>query len=291
MSESAQPSADAPAPNRVDWRQLCDRLIKRLNSKAGWKQLIVAGLALLCLMRGVELWLRVSERAAADNRDAARAAESEFADDLSERRSMRDLIAETLVKTKANAANLSRSRKAIFEGGLALSEEKRILEKEWDILTTYLVVDPEMDKIFVMHGDSAFETWPLDHARATAVGKETRALPKFATIISKEKFAHPERGKSDVVGGKLDWDPPQVGTSARARALGEDVLFTREGLIIHGPPLDKAEHDAYPHLCLTLPLATARHIYARSFIGTRIYFKSDAKSPSANANLPNASRR
>ncbi len=95
----------------------------------------------------------------------------------------------------------------------------------------------------------------------------------IAVIVSKERFAHAERGKSEVTGGRLDWEPPQVGTSARARALGENVLFTREGLIIHGPPLDKAEHESYPHLCLTLPAATARRLYDRSFIGTRVLIK------------------
>jgi hypothetical protein len=140
-------------------------------------------------------------------------------------------------------------------------------------MTTYLLVDAANDRVEVMRGEQAFETWPLNGARPHAVGGEKKPLPKLATIVSKERYAHAERGKSEVASGRLDWEPPQVGTSARARALGEHVLFTREGLIIHGPPLDKAEHEAYPHLCLSLPAATAARLYERSFIGTRVLLK------------------
>ena len=107
-------------------------------------------------------------------------------------------------------------------------------------------------------------------ARARPVGGEKRALPAGAVIISKERFASTERPRFEQAGGQLQWDPPQVGTSVRANALGEFVLFTKEGLVLHGPPLKKAEHEAYPHLCLSLPLAAARRLYAQSFVGTKI---------------------
>ncbi len=95
-------------------------------------------------------------------------------------------------------------------------------------------------------------------------------MPRAAAIMSKERFAHPERPRSEQVGGQLQWEPPQVGTSVRANALGEYVMFTREGLVLHGPPLRAAEHEAYPHLCLSLPAATAARLYAKSFVGTKI---------------------
>jgi hypothetical protein len=139
-------------------------------------------------------------------------------------------------------------------------------------------VDPSADRVQIMHGDQIDELLPLGGQRERAVGDEKRTLPLKATIVSKERYAHVERGKSEQTDGKLDWEPPQVGTSSRARALGEDVLFTREGLIIHGPPLDKKEHEAYAHLCLTLPLATARKLYARTFIGTVVVIKPETPS-------------
>ncbi len=36
--------------------------------------------------------------------------------------------------------------------------------------------------------------WPLGGARPAAVGGLRKPLPKLAAIVSKERFAHPERG-------------------------------------------------------------------------------------------------
>lgn len=249
-----------------------DGLLRRLDRRAGAARLLVAGAAVLLVGWGLQRWLEANAAVAADAADAAAVALDDLDQEVAERQALRDAVARDLARAKTGAASLSRSRKALFEGGLAVSEEKRLLEKQWEIMTTYLLVDAVNDRVQVMRGEQAFETWPLAGSIPRAVGS-VKALPKIATVISKERYAHAERGKSEQVGGRLDWDPPQVGTSARARALGESVLFTREGLIIHGPPLDKSEHEAYPHLCLTLPAATARRLYERSFIGTRVMIK------------------
>lgn len=251
----------------------------RLDQRAPALLVLAAGGLLLLVPWELQSWVSAHARATAGEGDAALVALDDLDQEISERQALRDLVARDLGAAKKNAASLSVSRRALFEGGLALSEEKRLLEKQWEIMTTYLLVDPANDRVEVMRGEQAFETWPLKGAAPRAVGGEKKPLPKVATIVSKERFAHAERGKSEVTGGKLDWEPPQVGTSARARALGEHVLFTREGLVIHGPPLDKAEHEAYPHLCLTLPAATARRLYERSFIGTRVMLKEGAAAP------------
>jgi hypothetical protein len=245
----------------------------RLDQRAPVLWLAAAGGLLLLVPWQLQSWVSAHARRTAAEGDAALVALDDLDQEIAERQALRDLVARDLAAAKKNAASLSVSRRALFEGGLALSEEKRLLEKQWEIMTTYLLVDPAQDRIQVMRGEQAFETLPLNGAAARAVGGETKPLPRLATIVSKERFAHAERGKSEVAGGRLDWEPPQVGTSARARALGEHVLFTHEGLIIHGPPLDKAEHEAYPHLCLTLPAAVARRLYERSFIGTRVMIK------------------
>ena len=95
-------------------------------------------------------------------------------------------------------------------------------------------------------------------------------LPATVRIISKERFAHPERGKSEEVNGTLQWVPPQVGTSVRSNALGEFVIFTNSALILHGPPLDAETHEKFPHICLGLDQEAARRLYRGSFIGTKI---------------------
>ena len=248
----------------------------RLDQRAPLLGLLAVGGLLLLVPWELQSWVAAHARRTAAEGDAALVALDDLDQEISERQALRDLVARDLAAAKKNATSLSVSRRALFEGGLALSEEKRLLEKQWEIMTTYLLVDPAGDRVQVMRGEQAFETYPLKGAAPRAVGGEKKALPKIATIVSKERFAHAERGKSEVTGGRLDWEPPQVGTSARARALGEHVLFTREGLIIHGPPLDKAEHEAYPHLCLSLPAAVARRLYERSFIGTRVMIKEGA---------------
>ena len=40
--------------------------------------------------------------------------------------------------------------------------------------------------------------------------------------------------------------------------------------MLHGPPLKAAEHEAYPHLCLSLSRPVAARLYALSFVGTKI---------------------
>jgi hypothetical protein len=253
--------------------EVIDRRLLSLGRRAPLLGLLAAGALFLFVPWALQSWLTAHAKLAAAQGDAAFAALDDLDQEISERQALRDLVARDLSAAKKSAAGLTASRRALFEGGLALSEEKRLLEKQWEIMTTYLLVDSVNDRVQVMRGEQAFETWPLNHALPRAVGGDKKPLPKLATIVSKERYAHAERGKSEVTEGRLDWEPPQVGTSARARALGEHVLFTREGLIIHGPPLDKAEHEAYPHLCLTLPAATASRLYDRSFIGTRVMLK------------------
>ncbi|MBI3564034.1 MAG: hypothetical protein HY079_02425 [Elusimicrobia bacterium] len=245
----------------------------RLDKRVPAYALALAGAFVLLASWMLQSWLDARALLASADAEAAAVAREDQELELSERQGVRDVVARDLTQAKRNAASLSKSRRVLFEGGLALAEEKRLLEKQWEIMTTYLLVDAAGDRVQVMRGEQAFETWPLAGAKPGAVGGDKKALPRVATIVSKERYAHPERGKSDLVGGRLDWEPPQVGASARASALGESVMFTKEGLVLHGPPLKRAEHDAYPHLCLELPAATARRLYARAFIGTKVMIK------------------
>ncbi len=247
-----------------------ERGLRRLDRRVGAAGLVLAGAVVLAGLWLLGRWVAAHAALAADEATALSVAREDLELDLSERQALSDLVRRDFARAKASAANLTKSRKALFEGGLALSEEKRLLEKQLDIMSLWIRLDEENDKVHLVRGDQIVESLALKGATPRVVGGETRPLPKSATIVSKERFASPERPKSDQVGGQLQWEPPQVGTSVRASALGEFVLFTKEGLVIHGPPLKEAEHEAYPHLCLTLPIAVARRLYTQSFIGTKI---------------------
>lgn len=254
------------------------RLLRALDRRAAAPLLLAVGGLVLAGTWMLQSWVAANALRAESAHEAAAVALEDLDQEVSERQALRDLVTRDLSRARTDAASLSRSRRALFEGGLALSEEKRLLEKQWEIMTTYLLIDLKNDRVQVMRGEQAFETWPLGGARPRAAGGDMHPLTKIATIAAKERYAHPERGKSESVDGRLDWEPPQVGSSQRASALGENVMFTKEGLVLHGPPLKAAEHEAYPHLCLSLPAATARRIYARSFMGTRVMI-SDGAAP------------
>ncbi len=251
--------------------------LRSLDRRVGAAGLLLTGAAVLGAAWRLGEWAGASVEAAAGERVALSVAREELELDLAERQALSDLASRDYKRAKESAATLSKSRKALFEGGLAISEERRLLEKQLEIMSLWIKLDEDADKVHLVRGDQIAETLSLGEARARAVGGEARALPKSASVVSKERFASPERPKSEQIGGQLQWEPPQVGTSVRASALGEHVLFTKEGLIVHGRPLKDAEHEAYPHLCLSLPAPVARRLYERSYIGTKILLAEPAR--------------
>lgn len=251
--------------------------LRSLDRRVGALGLCFTGAAVLLGLWMVDQWLAAGAQVAADERAALSVARGDLELDLAERQALSDLVSRDFARAKVSATTLSRSRKALFEGGLALSAEKRLLEKQLEIMSLWLRLDAEADKIHLVRGDQIAESLGLAGALPRAAGGETRPLPKSATILTKERFASTERPKSEQVGGQLQWEPPQVGTSVRATALGEFVLFTKEGLVIHGPPLREAEHEAFAHLCLSLPRAVAARLYSQTFVGTKILLPAEIK--------------
>ena len=197
---------------------------------------------------------------------------------LAEATTLREERLREVAAFKEGLPKLAESRRHIYEGGLQLQEEKRLLEKQLEIMTTYLLVDELGGKIHLMRGEQALESFPLAEGSPKAFGG-AKPAPALTSIISKERYAHPERPKSDQVGKQLNWEPPQVGESARANALGEYVVFTRGPLILHGPPKNEEEHAAFPHVCLQLPLPVARRLYSESYMGTKIMLKGPSAAP------------
>ncbi len=181
-----------------------------------------------------------------------------------------DLKANDTDAFKAGVSTIAQSNKALFETGLSLHEEKRLLDKQLEVMTTYLTLDTALQRIFLMRGDQVMESYFIGYVPLKAFAGAPTTFPRVVRITSKERFAHPERGKAEMVDGNLQWEPPQVGNSVRSKALGEYVIFTNSKLMIHGPPKNPIDHESFPHVCLGVSLTAARNLYLHSFIGTKL---------------------
>jgi hypothetical protein len=188
--------------------------------------------------------------------------------------SLRDLKSSDVETFKTGFSGLALSRKSLFEAGLSAQEERRLLDKQLEIMMTYLLVTPDLQRVFLMRGEQPLQSYLISYIPLRAFGGVPETLAPSVRIISKERYAHPERGKSETVNGQLQYAPPQVGTSVRSNALGEFVMFTNSNLILHGPPLNPEDHEKFPHICLGLDLDAARKLYRGSFIGTKIVINS-----------------
>ncbi|HBA60524.1 MAG TPA: hypothetical protein DCZ92_06850 [Elusimicrobia bacterium] len=253
-------------------------LKEKLPGKLRGPLLAVLGAALLAL-----LWYadrEVTSRLAAARADLARleASVAVSSASLEDLRAMRDLKLKDLADHKKALMDRARSKKAVYETGVALQEEKRLLEKQLEIMTTYLQIKEETGKISLMRGDHSLKDFPFSFTPPKAFGGAAN-MPASARVVSKERFAHPERGKVQADDGKLTWEPPQVGKDPRSGGLGEYVLFTDGPLIVHGPPPNKTLHEAYPHICAGVTAYTAKRLFESTFIGTKIIYEAKKKTP------------
>ena len=247
-------------------------LSQRLSRRAPLGLVAAAGVAILAAGHLTGTWVRSKAQPRRSEwvlltkeREKANAAVGDL-------QSLRDLKTEDVARLKSSLAGLTSSHRAAYEAGLALQEEKRLLEKQWEIMTTYLLIDLSEQKIHLMRGDQSLKSFALSYSSA-ALGGVASPLPQTLWIVSKERFAHPERGVSEQKDGQLQYEPPQVGTSVRANALGEFVMFFTGGLVLHGPAKRQADHAAFPHHCAGLSLAAAKKLYSETFIGTKLVFK------------------
>jgi len=252
-----------------------DDLLRALTRPApGWLVLAAACAALI----GVDAGRAFLHRAAAQRaREAlAMAPRLEAAEqDAAEHRALRELKRRDVDALKRSLPHLTQSRRVAYEAGIRLQEEKRLLEKQWEILSTYVIIDEGESRL--LRGEEPLESLPLAVFPPIPYGQGLKPLPTLTQVVSKERFAHPERGSYTEKDGQLTWNPPQVGPADRADALGEFVVFTRGPLILHGPAKNASEHARYPHYCLELTRDTARKLYSDSFIGAKILLKPAAK--------------
>lgn len=246
--------------------------LNRLSQPAHPLIVFIAGAALLFGLHEVRRWIKAETLSLMSDWQMMRKGEEQMSETLNETIALRDLKARDFTKFKSDFPNLAKSKRSLYESGLFLQEQKRLLEKQMEIMSTYLKIDPNAKKISVMNGEQALQDFPYSYIPVQTFGGEAKPLPMSMKIVSKERFAHPERGKSEEINGNLAWTPPQVGTSTRSLALGEYVMFTNGPLILHGPPKKAQEHQAFPHLCLGLSQAAAMKLYKSSYIGTKILF-------------------
>jgi hypothetical protein len=179
---------------------------------------------------------------------------------------------------KSAMTDLARAKKAYYEAGLALNEEKRQLEKQAELLSMHFKTDPA-GGFRVMKGDQAIKDYKTKELSCWQGESAEVALkvPKTALVTAKEFHAHPQRGKVDLQNGRLLWTPPQTGLVERTAALGKYVIFTNTPLIIHLPSADRRSHEAYRHCCLPLEPAGAKKVYDSVFVGARIAVEPSQK--------------
>lgn len=192
---------------------------------------------------------------------------------LEELRALRELKFKDVSDYKKALRNRALSKKSVYEASAALQEEKRLLEKQLEIITTYLEIKEETGKICLMRGDHVIKDYPFSYSPLKIFGPAAQNMPSGARIVSKERFAHPERGKVQEVDGKIVWEPPQAGKDARSGGLGEYVIFTDSPLVIHGPPPNKELHDAFPHICAGVTAYSAKRLFENTYIGTKILYE------------------
>ncbi len=188
-------------------------------------------------------------------------------------RSERDQKAKTSAIAKSSATSRVQSGRTLYEAGLGQQEEKRLLEKVLDIISTYLEVDQQSGRINLSRGDQVIKSFTISPLTLLSIGVKQLTPPGLCRITAKERYAAPERGKAEKTENGLKWDPPQDGGTLRDKALGEYVIFTDSPLVFHAPVKDAAAHAAYPHLCAGLTLYSAKALYDKVFIGNKILIK------------------
>lgn len=241
---------------------------------------------LLALAAGalVLLWLagsQVSVKAGIVRADAASLAQAvtTSASALEELRAIKDLKLRDAENNKNTLKAMAKSKKIVYAAGMSLQEEKRLLEKQLEIMTSYLEIKEETGKISLMRGDHSLKDYPLRYSPVRFFGPGKQAMPSYSRIVSKERYAHPQRGKVEELNGNISWEPPQAGKDPRSGGLGAFVIFTDGPLVLHGPAPKKELHEAFPHACAGISAYAAQKLFENSFIGNKILYTAKKNTP------------
>src|SRR5688572_30467427 len=122
--------------------------------------LAAAALLLLSIALVTDGWLRrtaLQQRIELRTLSANEQAALPSIDNLASLKSLKEADLDTF---KQGLTDMAHSKKSLYESGLALQEEKRLLEKQWDILVTYLQLNSEAQTVTVMKGEQPVVSYP-----------------------------------------------------------------------------------------------------------------------------------
>src|SRR5262245_8398513 len=139
----------------VDWNALTERLTARAHPAA----VIGFGVVTLAVLYALPRWI-----------DQRYTEERQFGWELSrvldqtaaarEHIGSLDLLKNTdLDQIKAGLSGHALSQKTLMESGLSLQEERRLLEKQLEIMTTTLFVNPSLQRIFLLRADQPLQSY------------------------------------------------------------------------------------------------------------------------------------
>src|SRR5258708_10261772 len=171
-----------------------EEVLKKLSGRAKTPAVVLSALVILVGLYAFPHWLdqtRIQERIF--ERDLIRALEQTAAA-REHIGSLEALKVTDLEELKAGISGNALSQKSLFESGLSLQEERRLLEKQLEIMTTTLLINPALQRIFLLRADQPLQSYLISYFPVRAFGRAPETLPSSVRITSKERFAHPERG-------------------------------------------------------------------------------------------------
>src|SRR5438105_2941528 len=115
---------------KIRFRLLQSRLYERAR---GWEVTVAAALVLISLY-GARQWLGVRIRETDATAQALSHGFAPLDQEFAHYQTLVDLKARDVAQFKAGFSDQARSRKTLFESGLSLQEERRLLEKQYDLL-------------------------------------------------------------------------------------------------------------------------------------------------------------
>ena len=184
--------------------------------------------------------------------------------------SFRDLKEQDVARFKAGLPGLVKSKSSLYEMGLSVQERNGFWKNSGRSSTTYLLL-VRHHRISLMRGEQVLKSYPVTDAPPKAFGGTPGPCRLSSELFPRSALPTRNAGNRKSWMGNSNGTRLRSGTSVRSNALGEYVMFTREGLILHGPPRDEKEHQAFPHHCLELSLSAAGTSYRSSFNGTKIF--------------------
>jgi len=128
----------------MQWREWNERLA----GPAGPIAVIAAGVVILAGLYALPPWLdqRYAEEHQYDRELSRILEQTQAAHEHIE--SLRTLKGSDLAQLRAGISGHAQTQKSLFESGLSMQEERRLLEKQLEIMTTTLLINPSLQRIF-----------------------------------------------------------------------------------------------------------------------------------------------